>query len=114
MKPQASSALPASVKIGWCTYRIEQWDTREAVAANRYGETCHTTSKIRVDTGYGTQQAASTLLHEIMHAVSAIWAMDDEDGEERTVKIMQHGLSTVWRDNPEVMAWIGQHLQHGT
>lgn len=109
-----NSDLPASVKVGWATYRIEKWNPREAVATNRYGETNHLSNTIRVDTSYGTQQAASTLLHEIMHAVCTLWARADQDEEERTVKVMQHGLCTVWRDNPEVMAWIGHHLQHGS
>ena len=106
--------LPKSIKIGWVTYAIEEWSVPGSVGADRYGECSHTENIIRVAFCYGTQQAASTLLHEIMHAIYALWNIKDQDEEERTVKTMAHGLSTVWLDNPAVLDWIGWHIQHGT
>ena len=101
------STLPESVKIGWTDYRIESWDHREAVGADRHGETSHTSSVIRVDQSYGARQTAATLLHEILHGVCRVWSIDREDSEESIVRKMEHGIATVWRDNPDVMKWIG-------
>src|SRR5690348_13836632 len=109
-----SDNLPKSVKVGWRDYAIEEWGQAASVSADRYGECSHAERKFRVALGYGTQQGASTLLHEIMRAIHAVWQIHDDDNEERTVKMLQQGLSTVWRDNPAVMHWIGWHIQHGS
>ena len=98
--------LPASVKIGFRTYRIEDWAPRSAEASNRYGECSHIECLIRVATSYGEGQAAETLLHEIMHGVWAAYLMDDKDEQERTVGAMSRGLTAVWIDNPGLLAWF--------
>lgn len=106
--------LPKNVKVGWCDYRVEVFDHREAVGRQRTGETSHTEGVIRVEMQFGTRQAASTMLHEIMHAVARLWFHEEERREEDVVQAFQHGICTVWRDNPEVFAWIGHHLVHGS
>lgn len=106
--------FPMSLKVGWRDYVIERWSHRDAVGADRHGETSHTGGIIRIDLSYGTRQGAATMLHEVMHAIAAIWRIKDDDDEERTVQMIEHGLATVWRDNPKVMAWIGFNLINGT
>ena len=108
-----ASDLPASVKVGRRVYAIEEWDVRGAVGADRYGECAHTEATIRICTIYGQAQAASTLLHEILHAVWAMWRLRDDDNEERTVGALENGIATVWLDNPQVFAWIGAGLASG-
>lgn len=108
------SNMPTKVKIGWRDYQIENWAATDAVGADRYGETSHTGNLIRVCSLYGTRQAAQTLLHEICHGIFAVWTMSKDDDEERQVRILSQGLSAVWRDNPGVLAWIGEHLANGT
>ena len=110
----STSDLPKSVKVGWRDYKIEPWSTPEAAMSRRYGETRHGTTTIKIDLGYGTRQAASTLLHELMHAAAAIWNYDDASKEESLVSALGDGLCTIWRDNPAVMHWIGWNIQHGT
>ena len=102
--------LPKSVKVGAWTYRIEEWPTRRAAADGKYGETDHAGSQILIDTGYGRQRATTTLLHELLHCVWRVWCSTDEDSHERTVTIFEEGLAAVWRDNPDVMAWIHRGL----
>ncbi len=114
MATKTTSDLPKSVKVAWRDYKIENWDRREAAGAGRYGETVHASKTIKIDMSYGSRQAASTLLHEIMHASAAMWNYQESSKEEEVVSAFQHGLSTVWRDNPDVFAWIGHHLVHGS
>ena len=105
-----SVVLPATVKVGYRTYRIEIWDTLEAMGANRYGECSHTARCIRVDVRHGPVQAAETLLHEILHAVWTIQMLKDDDGEERAVSAVSNGLTAVWIDNPGLLEWFSSHV----
>lgn len=100
---------PKSVKVGWATYRIVEWTPPQGMSKRRYGECSNIEKEIRIDVCHGAAQTAHTLLHEILHAVCNIWWREEDDKEERTVEIIANGLSTVWRDNPEVMAWIAHH-----
>ena len=105
--------LPASVKIGHRTYKIEDWNPRGSVAAHRYGECSHLESTIRVATIYGSVNAGETLLHEIMHAAWCFVRLQDADDEESTVGPLANALSAVWIDNPGVMDWIKGALLSG-
>lgn len=103
--------LPPRVKVGWRTYDIVELLETESHQERRYGDTRHLMNMIRVQTkGCDSRQTAHTLLHEIMHAICYIFGIADEDKEERVVSAMSDGMTTVWRDNPEVMAYIHHHL----
>lgn len=102
--------LPSSVKIGYRTFKIEQWDPIDAIGANRYGEVCPTSLKIKIATHYGQVEAANTLQHEILHAIWCTWPIHETDDEERLVSTIANALSTVWLDNPSVLAWISDAL----
>jgi len=105
-----ASPMPASVKIGHLKYKIVEWAPRESVSADRYGECSHAEQVIRVTRMFGRPKQASTLLHEIIHAIWAMWSIHDGDNEERTVGMLEKGLAAVWVDNPDVFAWIGAGL----
>ena len=105
-----SQELPKSVKVGPFTYSVLDWDTHEANDRTRFGEHSGDLQVIRVDTSYGHQRSACTLLHEILHAIFSVWNMEHTDSEERIVKSLANGISTVWADNPEVFAWIHRGL----
>ena len=111
---KVATDLPKSVKVGWRDYKIVDWEPRAASASKRYGECSHLECEIRIDMTYGTRQAASTLLHEIMHAVCSLWNYEKVNEEEKVVSALGDGLSTVWRDNPTVMEWIGINIMSGT
>lgn len=106
---QGRPKLPASVKIGYRVYRIVALSSLQAAAKGRYGECSHLECEIRIDLTPGPREAANTLLHEILHAVWYVQHLTDADNEERTVLTLADGLSCVWVDNPEVMAWIAEH-----
>jgi hypothetical protein len=111
---KTTSDLPTKVKVGFADYAIRPFEHLEGQSRERYGECSHARSLINIDVNHGTRKQAKTLLHEIMHAVAAIWDYSDHDKEEDAVQLFSLGIATVWRDNPEVFAWIGHHLVHGT
>ena len=104
--------LPGMIKIGYMDFTLESWDARAANSARRYGECSHIEQTIRVEFCHG-RKSANTLIHEIMHAVAAMQNVEDGATEEQFVTSVANGLSTVWRDNPDVFAWIGKTLADG-
>ena len=105
-----SDSLPTHVKVGVFDYRIESWNSKDANSSRRYGETDNDQKKIRIDESYSGRQTATTLLHEIQHAIWSLWTIESKYNEEDTIVRMTHGLATVWRDNPDLMQWIHERL----
>lgn len=108
-------AFPTSVRIAYRDYTIIEWTELDSNNTNRFGQCKHNARQISVTLAYGTREGASTLLHEILHAAWLLWSMANIPKEEEPfVEIFGDALSTVWRDNPDVFAWIHHHLVHGT
>lgn len=106
--------LPGSVKVGAWTYEIQEWTPNEGRAQDKYGMTVHSLQRIQLDVNYGYQRTAATLLHEILHAIYRQWEIQEADKQEHTIELLESGLCTVWRDNPEVMRWIHTGLTSKT
>ncbi|MGI9486268.1 MAG: hypothetical protein ACR2RF_10405 [Geminicoccaceae bacterium] len=106
--------LPKTVRIGYADYRVQPWPHHEAAAAGRYGECSSYELVIRIDDGLldrSPLKAADTMLHEILHAIYWVYGVEDEDKEERLVGMMASALTQVWRDNPQVVAWLNEQLK---
>lgn len=109
-----SESWPETVRIGYRDYRVERWDHTEAMRAGNFGECDHAKGVLRIDGGLDAQQAAETMMHEMLHAVFSCFGYADwakaEDPEEAAVTILAKGLSCTTRDNPELWAQISKAL----
>jgi hypothetical protein len=103
--------FPKSIRIGYRDFAVEDWDTKHASSAGRYGECDKANAVIRIDTSYGPVKAVSTLLHEVMHGCYDIAGITDEDNEERTVTQLSNQMTQVFRDNPELLAYLKTALR---
>ena len=56
------------------------------------------------------QQEAETLLHEILHAIYAVFGVKGKDPEERVISQMSIGMATVFHDNPKLIDWLRKKL----
>ena len=109
-KQKPEIPFPSKIKIGARDYVLEDWHPTHAAEDGKFG-TCDTNyGVIRVCRNHGEQKAATTLIHEIMHAIYAEYSISPDDDEERTVHALSNGMAAVWRDNPAVFAWVGYHL----
>lgn len=106
--------LPTTVKVGYRTYTIKLFEGHEGEQARKYGEVAHLLKQIKIDMHYGTREAASALLHELMHVVYSHFEIKDKDEEERVVSTMSVGLADLWRDNPDLFRWIAHHMERGS
>ena len=98
--------LPKSIRVGFRTYRIEDWRPQSAASRGVYGEHSSMEGEIRIDRSYGPIKTADTLLHELLHACFAVGALQDNDDEERTVTVLAHQMTQVMRDNRELVEWL--------
>lgn len=101
--------MPSSIRVGFRDYRVLDWDPREANVAGRLGECDRQNGVIRVRSDLSAQMRAGVLWHEVLHAV---YDMGDlaADNEEKVVTIMANQTLQVWRDNPDLVAYISECL----
>lgn len=107
-----NKSLPASIKIGWKHYRVEEWPETDARDENRLGDVTYVKQRIRVVSSVSDCQRAETLLHEVLHATMDMWSLDVAEvskvpnPEETLVTALSNGLSSVLRDNPALLAYL--------
>lgn len=62
------------------------------------------------DSYQSDQQEAETFLHELLHAIWAVFGCKPKDAEERIISQMSIGMATVIADNPDVIEWLKARL----
>ena len=99
--------LPTSVRIAAFDIRIEEMSVAVANDARTFGDFSPRRSLIRIEQeGRPRAHVLDTLLHEITHAIWWSYNIQDDDKEERTVTIMATAWVQIYRDNPDLLAFI--------
>ncbi len=106
--------LPGKVHVGPHTYRVicdtaamnaECRDASEDLA----GRCSHRTLTIHVDPDQARSQMRDTLLHEVLHAVANMTALDNEWGDEQEEEVILRlapALLDVLRRNPRLVEFL--------
>ena len=103
--------LPKSVRVGYRDYAVNEYDARMAEAERQWGWHSSGLHEIQVRlSGLRDSEIANTLLHEVLHAAYQVADIKQGDDEERTVTAIANQLTQVWRDNPELIAFISDAL----
>jgi hypothetical protein len=106
--------LPKTVKVGWATYVVEVWPETEARDRHRAGEILYNKLLIRINDGCPPAKQVETLLHEIGHAITDVWAIapvdlaKDRDPEEQLTCLMGSAWATVMCDNPDLRRFLDE------
>lgn len=102
--------MPSSVTVGPYVIAI-----KELVGTDMerdYGHFDSVKMEIRLQKEFATpQQAADTLLHEVLHAVWHIAGLNHKDGEERLVASLSTQICAVVRQNPDIVRWLQKALK---
>lgn len=105
----AAPKLPATVKIGHRDVSIERATAEQLEGA--YGDYLADKQRIRLADYLTPQNAAETLIHEILHACwPQRWTLVG-DVEETFVSALAPTLAAVWRDNPDLVLWLSHNLE---
>ncbi len=102
--------MPSYVRVGPYDVRIRELDPSDA--EKNYGLFHSEKMEIHLRKEFSCpQQAADTLLHEILHAVWHIAGMNHKDGEERLVATLATQICAVVRQNPEIVKFLQMALK---
>lgn len=89
------------IKVGWKTYDIEVIKPCSAklnvVSQKCYGEINYDERKIYLSNEYSEEQQKVTFIHELLHAISDMYGIDNLD--ENTVTKTANALYIVLKDN---------------
>ncbi len=100
--------LPKSVRVSHVDVEIVEWSVPAANARHRWGEFCCQEQLIRIQVrNRQFYEVVCTLVHEINHVIYWAYELDDGDKEERICGALATGWAQVYRDNPEIIAFIG-------
>lgn len=103
------SKLPAIVRVGGLDYTIKRWNRQAADNAGAFGMCDRATQVILIQDGLPPQLEAHVVLHEVLHAAysaAGMNAIPEHISEERLVGALTHQLTQVWRDNPDLVAYM--------
>ncbi|WP_269929964.1 hypothetical protein [Aminobacter sp. HY435] len=101
--------MPATVRVGGLDYTIKPWNRMAADNTGAYGMCDRSTLVILIQEGLTPQWEAHVLVHEVLHAAYAaagMTAIHEHVSEERLVGALSYQLIQVWRDNPDLVAYI--------
>ena len=88
------------IKIGWKEYDIRYSDDTIMGETNEerelYGVIDHDYMNIDVTSGYGEEIQGSTLIHEVLHGIDKMYAIDLIESD---VTALANGIYTVLKDN---------------
>lgn len=98
------------MRVGAFDFLIIDWDSPSANAERSFGVCIPGNQTIKVDSSVHPMKVADTLIHEINHAIWWAYNMYDEDKQERTVATMATAWTQIYRDNPEILAFIQQQV----
>lgn len=105
----AAPKLPTRIKVGARDITIVMATPDELDGA--YGDYLDDKQRIRLSSERLPQSQAETLIHEILHACwPNRWSLVG-DVEETFVSALAPSLANVWRDNPELVAWLSHNLR---
>ena len=96
---------PTKIKVLNQMYKIE-W----VASSDNHGACDPDKGIIQLTKGYAPKITATTLLHELIHAIHFAMGVTDTTTEEETTQRLETGLSTVWGDNPQVFEWFHKHF----
>lgn len=103
--------IPQTLRIGAFDIEILVMGAGEVQARGEHGSFSTAEGVIRIAADHvGPANAIDTLLHEVGHAIWWAYMLQDDDKQERIVGLTATAWTQIYRDNPELLAWIAETL----
>jgi len=108
-----SIKFPKEIKIGYATFKVKHTSRKSIESAGAFGDTQFNESIINIYGNQADEEAVNTTLHELLHSINYIFSIKHKNAreEERYVRHMANALTTVFRDNPNLLLWIKKNLK---
>jgi len=98
-------ARPKRIKILNLTYTVVFVRAEEMKVSGAFGWCDHELQIIGIADDQPLDAMQDTFLHEILHAITNVMDLGDEEKEETFVRRLATGLCTVWKANPSAWSW---------
>jgi hypothetical protein len=114
MKPEVAKWVkeaPKAIKVGGFDYELtiqSDW-LKNSEGENSWGLCDFANRKFQIGNTAGVpsvRELASTLLHEIMHAIWDQYYLGKKASEENAIRALEQGLVGIFRDNPKLGPWL--------
>lgn len=96
--------IPEHIKIQYKDYKIEMVDNLHDGADELYGQIQHIPETIYLNAGCSEGQKKSTLLHEALHGLDAVFCIGLK---EKQVEKLGSALYMLIHDNPNMFKEVG-------
>lgn len=94
--------IPKVIKAVGRSYQVHVEESKD-FTGELNGEVNVDKQVIRIASGQGFEGERETLLHEVIHIVEKLFAVDLE---EEQVKVLSNALFNVLRDNPKFVSYL--------
>ena len=101
------TGIPASIRVGFCDFTVEALTEPKKVLGDI--EADH--ARIRIDVDRPAPMVATTLLHEVLHGAWYMANLPNKAEEEDVVTSLAYQIAQVWRDNPDLVAYLSEALR---
>lgn len=107
-----SAPLPRTpIRVAAFDFAVVTTSMAEATAEHRLGSFSALQNRIAITPDADRMKVLDTLLHEILHAAWWAYGVRDSDDEERTVATLSTALTQIFRDNPDLLRFIGESVR---
>lgn len=107
---------PKRVKIGAQVFRIEERSLKKdgTLNDNSYGYTIDQGNLIVIDAHIAFTKKQQTLLHEIIHVITMVYAGQVQPKPKDEYDVWEHHFIGIWeapmlsfiKDNPDIVEWL--------
>lgn len=111
MSNKKAPQLPSTVRIGYRTWALGEMSKLDHTKTGNWGVSSATEGKIEIYFLGDPVEDTNTLIHEIFHCCCRVMDIEGGDEEERTVRKLAGAWTQLWRDNPDLIAYIDYTLR---
>lgn len=102
--------IPAKIKVAHLVIEVESISQLEADSLGCDGLFSYRQAKMKINTEQHKAQIIETLMHECLHAIWAVAAINSRDEEEDAVTRIAPMLTALLLDNPDLVRLISQEI----
>jgi Zn-dependent peptidase ImmA (M78 family) len=105
----------SNIKVLYADYEVVPLDEKQANLREIFGQFHAKEQVIEYDSSLQNDEIVNTILHEVAHGICHTMGIkfNNNEDEEHFVNTFTAGLVTVFKDNPNFLAWILETLTSG-
>ena len=108
-----NTSRPDTIKIGHVTFLIRWVDRFDEDRTRHFGMCITDDQTLVVSERLKGPRMFEVFMHELLHALSWMFGLDDGSKEEHFVTLLPRGLAMLFVDNPDLRLWMWELLEEG-